>query len=132
MSKKLLRQTMTDAYIFQADLWCVSCAPEVADGPYPNGGGEADAPWHCAGCMVPLKNPLTGDGVRYVLEAIEKELQNPDRWKIHEIYDGTYYEGAPHIYIVEDWANQIADYGLDEKQQELLEKFFEEVERGYA
>ena len=39
---------------------------------FPNGGGEADAPQHCDSCGVFLENPLTDEGVQYVLEAIEE------------------------------------------------------------
>lgn len=35
-------------------------------GPYSDGGGEADSPRHCDHCSVFLENPLTEDGNAYV------------------------------------------------------------------
>lgn len=74
---------MPEAYIYAADIWCADCAapfreclPSDMDsdrypqGPYAEGGGEADTPQHCAGCGEFLENPLTRDGERYVREAI--------------------------------------------------------------
>jgi hypothetical protein len=87
-----------NAYVYQATLLCENCALErmseqefarmlygsnpwpkywtkpwtdgdsYPQGPYPNGGGEADSPQHCDACGVFLENPLTGDGSRYVNE----------------------------------------------------------------
>jgi hypothetical protein len=77
------------AYIYQADILCESCAREVMDdlrargleptdpvlredsdtwpvGPFPNGGGESDAPQHCGACGIFLENPLTPEGEQYV------------------------------------------------------------------
>ena len=83
-----------DAYIYQAELWCSNCiaaikcklekegknietddendwdSDDYPKGPYLEGGGEADAPNHCAGCCVHLENPLTAEGEAYVVEAI--------------------------------------------------------------
>lgn len=39
-------------------------------GPYCDGGGEADWPQHCDACGVFLENPLTGDDVQYIRDAI--------------------------------------------------------------
>ena len=80
------------AYVFQAALLCEGCADETrrglhatADfgtlesrresdvypqGPYADGGGEADSPSHCDSCGVFLENPLTTDGEEYVREAL--------------------------------------------------------------
>ena len=76
-----------DTWIYCASLYCEECAAEIrsdlvgvsrADmgdsdsypqGPYPNGGGEADCPQHCDSCGIFLENPLTPDGVEYVKEA---------------------------------------------------------------
>jgi hypothetical protein len=81
-----------DAYIYQAALYCAECGEQIRhslrfqakevilrrddsdswpQGPYPDGGGEADYPQHCAECLVFLENPLTDDGARYVREAID-------------------------------------------------------------
>ncbi len=77
-----------DAYVHRAALWCADCANTLMEkigkenehpdseqwpqGPYSNGGGEADTPQHCDGCGVFLENPLTPDGTRYVIEALIK------------------------------------------------------------
>ena len=79
-----------DAYIFQADVWCEDCARDIQfrlshrkddedsdaypQGPYSDGGGEADCPQHCGGCRVFLENPLTSHGVDYV---VEQHRDNP-------------------------------------------------------
>lgn len=72
-----------DVYIFQAALWCADCAGNLRvqlidsedsdispQGPYADGGGEADGPQCCDGCGEFLENPLTGDGYRYLLELL--------------------------------------------------------------
>ncbi len=74
-----------DAYAYQAALLCEPCAktvkqriekPDVDDsdtypqGPYADGGGEADTPQHCTTCLDFLENPLTTDGQAYVIERI--------------------------------------------------------------
>lgn len=77
-----------DAYIYQANIYCADCAQAIAkdlidscyeitddsetfpQGPYSNGGGEADTPQHCGDCGLFLENPLTVDGYQYVLEAM--------------------------------------------------------------
>jgi len=43
-------------------------------GPYADGGGEADFPQHCDGCGQFLGNPLTGDGLIYVEDALRRCL----------------------------------------------------------
>lgn len=86
-----------DAYVYQAALLCADCGqaaiiavestrpfppgyPSDSDaypqGPYPQGGGEADSPQHCDHCSLFLENPLTGDGYAYVAELIEEHLDN--------------------------------------------------------
>jgi hypothetical protein len=82
-----------NAYIFQAALLCEACARKVMDakqpyasndsntypqGPYPDGGGEADSPQHCDHCRTFLENPLTSDGVAYVVDAINHSVGNSD------------------------------------------------------
>jgi len=63
-----------DAYVYQAALWCPDCVAKVRDalvchaasedsdrypqGPYADGGGEADSPQHCDACGVALDNPV--------------------------------------------------------------------------
>ena len=43
--------------------------------PDADGGGEADTPQHCDGCMQFLENPLTGDGLTYVEDAVRAALR---------------------------------------------------------
>ncbi len=87
-----------DAYVYQAALLCADCGEQEAldkfgmtpadanigeeytsdecpQGPYPDGGGEADSPQHCDTCHVFLQNPLTGDGHGYVLTALGVALR---------------------------------------------------------
>lgn len=63
-----------DAYISNAALYCESCAPDDADGPYGDGGGEADCPQSCDACGAFLENPLTAEGRRYVVEKIREYI----------------------------------------------------------
>lgn len=72
------------AYVYAAALLCESCG-EVAkierreyagcedsdhfpQGPYSEGGGEADSPQHCDSCGLFLENPLTPDGDKWLRE----------------------------------------------------------------
>jgi hypothetical protein len=84
---------MVEAYVYCAALLCSDCGEEArrdvanaglapADpenessydsdqfpkGPYPDGGGEADAPQHCDHCGTFLQNPLTADGDSWLRE----------------------------------------------------------------
>lgn len=79
-----------DAYVWQASLLCESCAEAIMrdigrdkddgtsdhfpQGPYSNGGGEADCPQHCDHCGVFLENPLTPEGYAYAREACKESL----------------------------------------------------------
>ena len=81
-----------NVYMYQAALVCEPCGKQAMDeltaqglapedtgdeysydsdnfpkGPYPDGGGESDAPEHCDGCGLWLENPLTRDGEDYVI-----------------------------------------------------------------
>ena len=49
------------------------CLPQ---GPYADGGGEADAPAHCDHCGIFLENPLTSDGLEYVREQIAEAYKS--------------------------------------------------------
>lgn len=86
------------AYIYKADIYCEDCAKQIVangralfwptvmkddseyypQGPYSNGGGEADTPQHCGSCHEFLENPLTGDGYEYVAEAIGQRAYHGD------------------------------------------------------
>jgi hypothetical protein len=82
-----------NAYMYQTALLCEDCGTKVQrwarlqagpdwknvlpvnsyiypQGPYPNGGGEADCPQHCDHCGLFLENPLTADGYEYVRKAV--------------------------------------------------------------
>jgi hypothetical protein len=97
-----------DVFIYQAALSCVHCgeaqrrhldqafkdndampgedngdSDRYPQGPYPNGGGEADSPQHCDACGVFLENPLTPDGYQYVDEAIARHAI--DGWGDREV-----------------------------------------------
>lgn len=87
------------AYTYQAALLCEDCGKakqsellptldsrHLADdgdrfpqGPFPNGAGEADSPQHCDHCGAFLENPLTGEGVKYVREAVARDAIIPGR-----------------------------------------------------
>jgi len=83
-----------DAWIYAADIYCEDCACDISDkldvvrfsevpklpyekhgddypqGPYADGGGEADTPNHCGSCGEFLENSLTQDGENYVRDAM--------------------------------------------------------------
>lgn len=89
------------AYVYKAALYCEDCAESIQldledgpahrlkpspeelaseaydsddwpKGPYANGGGEADSPQHCDKCGIFLENPLTADGQKYVIDAMDR------------------------------------------------------------
>jgi hypothetical protein len=86
-----------DAYIYQADIYCRDCGEAIASGidasefdliaaedsdcypqgPYADGGGEADSIQYCAHCHVDLDNPVIGgrwfDKYGNVLRTIPEE-----------------------------------------------------------
>lgn len=78
-----------NVHIYQADLYCDDCILDVKHGlgfalegqpettfdsdDYPKGpflASEADYPQHCTCCNVHLESPLTGDGEKYVKDAL--------------------------------------------------------------
>lgn len=104
-----------DAYIYQAAFLCEDCAPSIIrkaaeckhmegfdvedsnwcpQGPYTDGGGEADTPQHCDHCNEFLRNPLTADGVAYVKGALVEHVRT----------------GRGHEGVLSDWAEH---YELD-------------------
>lgn len=153
-SKLSARCSIMDAYLYRAALYCSNCGDQIikrlkeegkapADpddeysfdsdnypkGPFSNGGGEADSPQHCDGCQVFLENPLTGDGLDYVISAIRQAGDRnrfcEQQWK--EFYSITdddicelnhyrvffYLDGAPKCLTIraksaDDAANQIS------------------------
>ena len=82
---------MTDVYLYQAALYCAPCgqdlpacpnpdcddtdhdSDEYRKGPYPDGGGEADAPDYCDSCWTFLENPLTDDGLEDLVEQLNTD-----------------------------------------------------------
>lgn len=95
-----------DAYAYQAALYCGDCGRSLVErareagteddgdsetfpqGPYPDGGGEADSAHFCdsgRGCLSavevvghkvgrPLGNPLTSDGVEALVSSVKRDL----------------------------------------------------------
>lgn len=122
------------AYIYDADIYCVACAEKIKaridaeggtpanpddertfdsgeypKGPYDNGGGEADSPQHCRDCQTPLLNDLTSDGQKYVIEALQEYVQDGGGSGNGEVLDG--------------WAEQLHDYSLDKSQKFVVDAF---------
>lgn len=93
---------MTDAYMFRAALYCEGCTNEIKwaciresptglagssedpeywpQGPFADGGGEADTPSHCDECGGFLENALTSDGEAYVRDAQSRWDGVARRW----------------------------------------------------
>jgi hypothetical protein len=79
-----------NAYAYQASLYCTRCIkPIIADlsdsnsedtgdsndypqGPIADGGGEADCPQACAGCLIFMENPLTDNGLEFVRRSVRR------------------------------------------------------------
>jgi hypothetical protein len=132
-----------DAYIFQSDIYCDNCATDIkadlirsgaADGhepdsnsfpqgPYSEGGGEADCPQHCGHCRTFLDNPLTGDGETYVRDAFREFVEtgrgNPavlGEWK--QGYD----------WVWDDFADiTFADMTDDGNVSDLMQRRFDDL-----
>lgn len=99
-----------DTFIYRAALYCPHCAEQIKthiretdsgsiragandsdtwpQGPYSNGGGEADTPQHCDTCGVFLENPLTRDGENYVREAMDNsgDKETRETWRAFYSY----------------------------------------------
>ncbi len=56
-------------------------------GPYSDGGGEADYPQHCCQCHVFMENSLTSDGVDYVKHWIKQTPQSEVTKEWQDYYD---------------------------------------------
>lgn len=84
---------MITAYVYKADLYCKRCADKIMEtpgmapnedsdrypqGPYGDGGGEADHPQHCGGCRMFLENPITDDGRNYLRTILEPYIAPDD------------------------------------------------------
>jgi hypothetical protein len=136
-----------NVYMYQASIYCEDCGKAIRDklkdsapdnpedetaydsdeypkGPYADGGGEADRPWHCETCKRPLGNPLTRYGVEYVLERIvDCLIGGADNPAVR--FNEGWYKGASRYSIIEDWARQIKYYNLDLFQQALVNAFLD-------
>lgn len=108
-----------EAFIYCGDIYCAKCARKRAKedthgpilppsdrgadsdrnvvGPYPDGGGEADSPQHCADCGVFLHNPLTPAGVEYALVALDEHRET----------------GRGSARVLDLWARELRDYGSE-------------------
>ena len=58
---------------------CLDDGDRFPQGPFPNGGGEADCPQHCDHCGAFLENPLTPEGQAFTREAVARETIVPGR-----------------------------------------------------
>lgn len=120
------------AYIYQAALLCADCgeaqrqhldeafaengvepgsddddSDRYPQGPYAEGGGEADYPCHCDSCGLFLENPLTPDGDTYVREqAAEFETQPDMSWA--EIAEAARAGGKP---VLANWIEYYFQWG---------------------
>jgi RadC-like JAB domain len=111
-----------EAYAYQADLYCEDCGRAIQSqlrqegirdtgdtndfpqGPYPDGGGEADSPWHCASdaeCInamefsdvklgVWLGNPLTREGVEQLREMLDAPGPSAYQRELHAFWRRVY------------------------------------------
>lgn len=89
------------------DIVCQDCASPDDEGPFADGGGEADTPQHCAYCGVYLGNPWTQDCVDYVAEAL---AEWPARGRVE---------------VLRQWRDALATYvgQLTPEQLEAVERF---------
>lgn len=123
-----------DAYLHEGEFYCEACAPKNSEA-YSDGGGESDTPQHCNECGIPLENPLTSEGVEYVLEQAEHECSRSaeERNRIMPLA-GTaeetmrYWHGSRHCEIVLGWLRQLDDYFLKEDQELRRQKCIEILE----
>jgi len=124
------------AYIYQAALLCEECAHDVKQhlqkaydhewksdvypqGPYANGGGEADCPQHCDHCGVFLENPLTSDGMEYVKARVaiaQSTVSNHIPIAHHSIF--SHPTPLFRSDVLETWARF---YGIDTEEDSMDE-----------
>ena len=122
------------AYLNECEFLCMDCAGvnENSRDVYDMDYQESDCPQHCVQCHIPLDNPLTMYGVRYVLDAMRDSLRagREARDTVHECYDGTWYENSRHCEIVRDWAKQIQSYGgLPGRDESFIRHYLSWTER---
>lgn len=76
-----------NVYIHDCEFYCENCAEAKDEGPFPNGGGEADYFQHCANCGIFLDNPLTREGIEYTKDAIREKYKKGGKGNGDVIYD---------------------------------------------
>jgi len=118
------------AYLIYGKWYCSNCAGDYAPESccYNDGGDEADCPQHCALCSQPLNNPLTSEGVDYVLEYVRKTLAQPrtERQALAARgVAGDYYDGCAACAVVRDWAEQLRWYRLNERDKRIVNWFLD-------
>lgn len=125
-----------DAFIYNADIYCPTCAAKIKaqldgegktpanpddessydsgqypKGPTANGGGETDSPQHCADCKVYLGAPLTDDGIKYAVNSLAEYVTD----------DGGTAE------VLDEWADDLKGYSLDDEHQRFVLAAYEKV-----
>src|SRR5208337_4209638 len=128
-----IRGSNDGTYIYQAEMWCPTCAKEIAadiqqnypnempadptdehsydSDNYPKGpffDEESDAPEHCAGCHIFLENPLTSHGQEYMMQMVDGAVAKGrgDEPHIKEWMD--FYEYHPEEKNMEDHESSVA------------------------
>ena len=107
------------SWAYDADLHCDDCARKAGmhvDGAV-DGAGEApspvltdeqaraDTPQHCGTCGTFLENPLTDEGVAYVIEALDDHMYGGDRYAVLQTWADFYEDeiaGATDIFFREN------------------------------
>lgn len=113
-------------YHLDGEPFCIDCWQGRTGVDSPAMFGEGDTPEQCSQCHRPLDTTLTSEGVEYVIEHLVEILttKTDEEWlAVHEVYQGTWYQGKPWCSIANDWAAKIADYGLSTLQRRILEMF---------
>jgi hypothetical protein len=101
-------------YVVDASIFCPACARRT-DSPIFE-GSETDRPSHCEECEELIPESLTGDGVRYVLDALD------------DVRNGR----GGRLEIVAAWAELLRWYGLDRRERVRLERFTRWMDRAHA
>ena len=119
---------MTDIYLCDGEFYCDDCC-QNGDEAIPRCQLEGDSPYNCAECGQPLFNPLTADGIQYVLAMGEEEMvqvQHTIPLKGTGEETLTYYRGCQHKAIVLDWLHDMQmNYCLDAECAERLERILD-------
>lgn len=112
------------SYVLDGEIFCEDCAPNNAEsiGDWPS---ESDCPESCCMCLKAVPYTLTSEGVQYVLEAIRESLKagRKKRNRVLDCYKDTWFEGSRHCEIVREWAEDLKWYGLESKDEKLVEKY---------